>query len=153
MTMSGYKKVAVGGTFDVFHRGHRALLDKAFEVGESVLIGLASDVMAGEGAADYEKRKGALEDLLEPEGRYDIVELNEPLGDAATDGTIDAIVVSEETATRALEINEVRQNRGLNALEIISIPLVTAEDGKPMSSTRVKRGEIDKEGRVLPAHK
>ncbi|MDH5459907.1 MAG: adenylyltransferase/cytidyltransferase family protein, partial [Candidatus Bathyarchaeota archaeon] len=35
--------VAVGGTFDEFHRGHRVLLMKAFEVGEQVLIGLCSD--------------------------------------------------------------------------------------------------------------
>ncbi|RLI21218.1 phosphopantetheine adenylyltransferase, partial [Candidatus Bathyarchaeota archaeon] len=32
-----FKAVAVGGTFDEFHRGHRALLSKAFEVGERVL--------------------------------------------------------------------------------------------------------------------
>ena len=38
-----FETVAVGGTFDEFHKGHRSLLKKAFEVGNHVLIGLCSD--------------------------------------------------------------------------------------------------------------
>ena len=37
------KKVAVGGTFDKLHRGHRQLLHAAFTAGEHVLIGLSTD--------------------------------------------------------------------------------------------------------------
>lgn len=144
-----YKKVAVGGSFDILHSGHRALLDRAFEAGEFVLIGLTSDKMACAGASGYGKRKETLERLLKHISRYEIVELEDPMGDAATDRGIDAIVVSEETAPRALEINEARESKGLRPLEIISIPLVLAEDGKPISSTRIKIGEIDREGRVL----
>lgn len=148
-----YKKVAVGGSFDVLHKGHRALLDKAFDVGEYVLIGLASNEMAGKDIAAYEKRKKTLEDFLEHRGRYNIVQLNDPLGDAVRDKDIDAIVVSKETAPRALEINDLRKKRGLKALKILSIPLVLAGDGRPISSTGIKRGEIDEEGRVLSERK
>jgi pantetheine-phosphate adenylyltransferase len=58
-------------------------------------------------------------------------------------------VVSDETRPGALEINETRKKNGLKTLEIISIPLVLADDQKPISSTRIKKGEIDKEGRIL----
>jgi pantetheine-phosphate adenylyltransferase len=144
-----YKKVAVGGSFDVLHRGHEALLNVAFDAGEFVLIGLTSSEMVTKDVAAYEKRKRALEDFLKNKGGYDIVELNDPLGPAATDESIEAIVVSDETRPGALEINETRKKNGLKTLEIISIPLVLADDQKPISSTRIKRGEIDKEGRIL----
>ena len=42
-TMQRFRMVAVGGTFDEFHRGHRTLLMKAFEVSERVMIGLSTD--------------------------------------------------------------------------------------------------------------
>ena len=153
MRVKPYKKVAVGGSFDVLHVGHRALLDKAFDVSEYVLIGLTSNKMAGKDAAAYEKRKRGLEDFLEHERQYHIVELNDPLGDAVRDRGIDAIVVSEETVPRALEINELREKKGFKALEILSVPLVLTEDGRPISSTGMKRGEIDREGRVLSERK
>lgn len=38
--------VATGGTFDELHIGHLALLTKAFEVGDKVIIGISSDEFA-----------------------------------------------------------------------------------------------------------
>ena len=42
-------KAAVAGTFDILHDGHKALLARAFEVGDTVVVGITSDRMAGEG--------------------------------------------------------------------------------------------------------
>ena len=43
-----FNAVLVGGTFDEFHKGHKALIMKAFEVGNRVILGLSSDHLAKE---------------------------------------------------------------------------------------------------------
>jgi pantetheine-phosphate adenylyltransferase len=144
-----YKKVAVGGSFDIIHKGHVALLDAAFDAGEFVLIGLTSNEMLEKDVAPFEERKKELVECLGARKNYDIVLLSDPFGPAANDPVIDAIVVSQETGAGALEINKMRKKNGFKALDIISIPLILAEDGRPISSTRVKRGEIDKDGKIL----
>ena len=47
MDFRKYNKVAVGGTFDKFHDGHKKLLSTAFEIGESIEIGVTSDAFGG----------------------------------------------------------------------------------------------------------
>jgi len=37
--LNTYKLVAMGGTFDSFHKGHKILIKKAFEVADKVIIG------------------------------------------------------------------------------------------------------------------
>ena len=54
--------VAIGGTFDVLHDGHKALLKKAHTLGD-VIIGLASDEMPGKKfhvVNTYDNRKKSL---------------------------------------------------------------------------------------------
>ena len=54
------KKVIIGGTYNMLHKGHKAFLRKAFEVGE-VTIGLTANKMAGglrkEKVKDFKDRK------------------------------------------------------------------------------------------------
>ena len=64
-----FETVAVGGTFDVLHRGHRKLIMKAFEIGNHVLIGLCSDaflkkLMKPHGIAPYAQRLEELKNFL-----------------------------------------------------------------------------------------
>lgn len=88
--MVGKKKffeVAVGGTFDELHRGHRKLLLKAFEIGDNVTIGLTSDSMLDNRSKkhdidSYESRKNELLQFLSLQGltqRAKIVPLKGPL--------------------------------------------------------------------------
>jgi pantetheine-phosphate adenylyltransferase len=79
--------VGVAGTFGPLHKGHKALLQKAFEVGKKVLIALTTEEMlknkeVRDKIPDYELRKLALERYLDAEGyhgRYEIIPLNDPL--------------------------------------------------------------------------
>ncbi len=153
-----FKKVVVGGTFDYLHDGHKAILAKAFEAGERVLIGICSDEMQlllqkdSAGIQPLGMRKQALEALLRTNRwleRADIVVISDAFGPTVGDPDLEAIVVSPETRARAEELNKLRRSRGLLPLEIIEIPFVLAEDGKPISSIRVRYDEIDVHGKLL----
>jgi pantetheine-phosphate adenylyltransferase len=152
-----FETVAVGGTFDLFHSGHRALLMKAFEVGNRVLIGLCSDdfvkkMRKPHGIASYAKRLEELKSLLKKKGLFDraeIVPLDDAYGITLSDKRIDAIVVSEETEPRAHKINEKRKSMGMAPLPIVIVSMILSEDHYPISSTRIWFEEIDREGHLL----
>ena len=152
-----YKKVALGGTFDRLHKGHMRLIEKALAIGDSIIIGLTTDEMLKDYlkmhiVAEYEKRRKELTYFLERKHvlkRITIVPLNDPYGPTLHDGEIEAIVVSRETVGRAEEINNLRVKKGLKPLDIVVINMIRAEDFIPISTTRIRKGEIDREGHLL----
>lgn len=73
---------------------------------------------------------------------FHILIIEDELG-PATYGDYDAIVVSSETRDTAGRINEVRASNGLNPLDIIEIEMVLANDGEPLTSTKLLLGETD----------
>jgi pantetheine-phosphate adenylyltransferase len=151
------KTVAVGGTFDEFHKGHRVLLLKAFDVGEHVLIGVSADslvqrMMKPHLVATYDVRVEEVKGFLRKNGLLDrasIVPLCGPYGVTLTSEDLQGIVVSRETEGVAMEINRKRKAAGLRALEIITIEMIPAENSAPISTTRIRDLEIDREGRML----
>jgi pantetheine-phosphate adenylyltransferase len=150
--VKSYKKVAVGGTFDKFHYGHRRLIGIAFEIGRYVVIGVTSNEFGGvKGRIEpCNIRMSNLKTLLEKKHQnYEIKELHDPYGTTTTDETIDAIVVSEETEPTAFKINKIRREKGMEPLDIVTIGMVLADDGIPISSTRIRKGEIDKMGTII----
>lgn len=147
-----YKKVAVGGTFDKFHYGHRKLIGKAFEIGDEVEIGVTSNAFGGlKGNIDpCNVRMSNLNDFLENNhNNFHISRLDDPFGPTINDSDYDAIVVSEETEPVAVEINEIRDSKGMSPLDIVVVSFVLADDGHPISSTRIRSGEINKKGNIL----
>ncbi len=155
--MKKFRKVAVGGTFDEFHRGHKVLLMKAFEIGEQVLIGLCTDEFVMKlgkphETASFEERLMELRSFLEAlnlSDRAEIIPLNDPYGVTIKDKCIEALVVSEETEKTAIRINQERTDAKLPELTIVVINMVPAENWKPISTTRIREGEIDREGHIL----
>ncbi len=151
-----YHHVVAGGTFDALHRGHREFLSRAFASGERVTIGLTSDAYVRRfkqqtTIRSFGERKKTLVDWCKTQGvenRVNIVAIDNIYGPAIL-GDFDAIVATSETRANAIDINTVRKERGLPELAIIDVPMVPAEDDKPISSTRVRNGEIDREGHLI----
>ena len=149
-------KVCIGGTFSPLHHGHKVLLRTACDVAGKkglVYIGLTSDTMAKKkgAVASYEQRKQAVERFFADEKVTQDIQI-EPLSDRygpTLHGDYDAIIVSEETKPVAEEINNKRRERQKKPLQIVAIPLLLSDDKKPLSSTRIRRKEIDENGRVL----
>ncbi|WP_458204423.1 phosphopantetheine adenylyltransferase [Haladaptatus sp. NG-SE-30] len=149
--------VALGGTFDPVHDGHRALFERAFELGD-VTVGLTSDDLAPKTRnvdryiRPFEERKRDLEAELrtfadEYDREFEVRELSEPTG-IATESKFDVLIVSPETKNGGERINDIREERGYDTLDIVVVPHVQAEDGDIISSTRIVEGEIDEHGNL-----
>ncbi|MCL7414982.1 MAG: phosphopantetheine adenylyltransferase [ANME-2 cluster archaeon] len=148
-------KVAVGGTFNPFHDGHRALLNRAHQLssGGELLIGITSNEMAGKKyheIEDWEVRKqevmGFMQDTFGASPV--IVRLDDPFGPTLYED-FDYLVVSPETESTADLINTRRTELGNRPISIELVEYVLAYDGQPISSTRVLQGEIDAHGNLL----
>jgi len=148
-------RVCIGGTFNILHKGHKYLIDKAFETaGEKgiVFIGITEGEMLKKKKflTPFDQRVNAIKKYLSLKGydkRADIKAIYDKYG-LAVDREFDAIVVSPETVKNADEINKNRIKIGKKPLMIVQIPYILADDNKPISSTRILDNEIDKEGRI-----
>ena len=147
-------RVAVGGTFDPLHDGHKSLLMKAVELGRDgeLLIGLTSDEMAKNKiheVDDYRSRYNEVMKFIHDQGVIPrIVKLDDPYGPTIIED-FDYLVVSPETHPIGLKINRIRSEKNMMPLKIVLVDYVLAEDGLPISSTRIRNGEIDNHGKVL----
>ena len=151
-----YNTVATGGTFDHIHKGHLALLAKSFEVGRKVVIGVTSDSFARREGKNpdesYEVRTRHLQDAIRenfPGKDYLIAKLDDYFGPGIASPEVEAIVVSRETAKRVPMANELRKAKGFPPLQVEVVDFVLADDSRPISSTRIRSGEIDPDGRRM----
>jgi pantetheine-phosphate adenylyltransferase len=153
-----FNVVATGGTFDEIHIGHLALLSKAFEQGKKVVIGVSSDEFAdsvrgkGKIGHNYEQRVANLRQVIQAnfgDVSYETTKLNTTYGPTVISGEVDALIASSETAKKGWEINEIRSNKGIKPLVIITVDMIRAEDGNPISSSRIRLGQIDPQGKLL----
>lgn len=143
------EKVIVGGTFDNLHAGHKFLLLTALERGKKIIVGLTSPKYLQEKeAASFQKRsKGLKRFLAEFNFSYHLYKIDNYWGPADKIG--DVIVVSKDTYPRAKEINKMRKQQRLSPLQIIKVKSILAEDRQNISSQRIRKGEIDKNGLLL----
>lgn len=154
--MAKFQLVAMGGTFDIIHKGHLTLLEGAFSVSTKVIIGLTSDELATKKGKklnhDYLQRFNILKQTIEkkfPKHDFVISKLDNDFGPAVLEANVQALVVSGETEHQGDTLNKLRAQKNLLPVEIVTIPMVLAKDGTRISTTRIKNSEIDTQGNLL----
>jgi pantetheine-phosphate adenylyltransferase len=149
-----YNQVAIGGTFDIIHRGHLELLKESFKVGHFVVIGVTSDefvesILKKKIKNRHYIRVQNIKKTIEKEigsNNYQITKLDDHFGPVMTSNNIDCLVVSNETEEKAKTINSIRTKLGLPLINIVSVKMILAEDGLPISSSRIRSNVIDVNG-------
>ena len=79
----------------------------------------------------------------------EIRKFTDEYGFADDDPSLDALVVSPETDETVAGINRRRTERGMTPLDPIVVQYALAQDGEPISSTRIVNGEIDERGHLI----
>lgn len=156
ISMKKFNLVALGGTFDLIHLGHRELLRTGFSISSKVIIGLTGDELAKRKGKklihDYPQRYKILDDTIKKNflgANYEISKLENDFGPAVLEKGVEALVVSEETAFQGDELNKLRKQRNVPAVQVIVVPMVLAKDGKKISTSRIKNSEIDIDGNIV----
>ncbi len=143
-------RAAVAGTFDILHDGHRALLKRAFEISDSISVGITSDKMASEGrktVVPIELRTSSLKSYLEKMKKpWEIFVIDDIYGPRESMDAVDVLVLTEETLSNGKKLNADRKSRGIPPLEFSIVPLVMADDGSKISSRAIFEGRYGKNG-------
>ena len=146
---------ATGGTFDVIHDGHRALLCEALRY-DFTILGLCTDAFVerrGKSIRNsYGARRRNLADFINgqfPGSSFGIYELEDDFGPAALRPEVGFLVASEETAGSGERLNEMRAGWGLPPVRVVVVPMVLGYDGERISSTRMREGVVDSAGKKL----
>jgi len=150
-----YITVALGGTFDHFHDGHKAFIDAAANMGQRLLIGVATKKLTHNKPyplmiEPLKKRFKSVAHYCRTQGyTVEMIELNDVYGSTIDpDVKMDALFVTTETEKGADKIAVIRDQLKLKKLPVHVIDLVPAEDGKPIHAARIRAGEISRSGRV-----
>ncbi|KAF8635535.1 hypothetical protein AX17_003918 [Amanita inopinata Kibby_2008] len=130
-----YPIVALGGTFDHLHAGHKILLSMAAWIASrKVIVGVTDDTLLQKKANKdvMQKLSERMEhvrnflNLFNPGLDYDAVPINDVYGPTGWDPDIQALVVSKETLDGATAIASHRAAHSLPALELFVIDVISS---------------------------
>ncbi len=154
--MKKFKQVFLGGTFDHFHKGHKAFLAKAVSLSGDLVIGITSEefVMQKKLAFSiepYDVRKRSIENFLKNKKiKFEIIRIDDFFGPSVTRECINgALLVSRDNSSKAKIINKERKKKKLHALQAVVLEeCLSAQDESVISSYRIRKGEINRDGIV-----
>ncbi|CAH2048685.1 unnamed protein product, partial [Iphiclides podalirius] len=153
-----YEYVAVGGTFDRLHNGHKILLSEAaLRATKHVTVGVTDVNMIQskvlwELIEPVEKRiQGVLDFLtdINPDLEYKVEPIQDLYGPTKSDPRYELIVVSEETMRGAVKINLKREQNGLNPLDAYVIALATDTSSQRSQEEESKVSSSNQRMRIL----
>lgn len=152
--MKQYRAIGLGGTFDRFHVGHRHFLQFASQLADKVVIGITTPQMTQHKTMagiiePLETRQAAVEAFLkEQQISGEVFVLEDIYGPTLEHAKVDAVAVTEQTVPGATAINRKRAALGLPALPVHICSLLKDIQGEFISSTRIRKGQIDRNGAV-----
>jgi GTP-dependent dephospho-CoA kinase len=152
----------VAGTFDHLHSGHLKLLQTALAKSYQVSIGLTQSNLTQtkslfELIESQPTRALTLKQFLRQATNFSIFPLTSPLKPANTSNQFDSIIASIDTQPTVSKINHLRLNHNLRPLKTHFINLVKSTDHLTLSSTRIRQGQVNRQGfayhQVFPKNK
>ncbi|VAI58947.1 unnamed protein product [Triticum turgidum subsp. durum] len=147
-----YGSVVLGGTFDRLHDGHRRLLKVASAdlARDRIVVGVCTGPMLAkkeyaELIEPVEKRIKAVEDYIKsikPELIVQVEPIEDPYGPSIIDDKLDAIIVSKETLSGGLAVNQKREGKELPLLKVEVVDLLSGDtEGEKLSSSALRKLE------------
>lgn len=148
--------VALGGTFDHFHDGHKILLTAAmFLAKKKIIVGITDEELLAkkkykELLQSYKYREHVLLDFMnyiKPGLEIDPIAIRDVAGPTGYIEDIDSLVVSRETITGGEFVNNLRKEKGMRQLKVHVINVIGGEeeDGfqNKLSSTQLRKEQYE----------
>lgn len=156
MSLVRSKSLLLAGTFDHLHKGHQQFIQKAAAQADFVFCGLSQrwhtrNKTFPQTIQSFPQRLNFLKKFLKQNGlqlKTHIFPLKNPIEPAGSDPHLETLAVTPDTLRGAQKVNQQRKKNQLLPLKILKIKLVKASDQNTISSTRIRAGEIDRQGLV-----
>ncbi len=152
--MKKYKIIGMGGTFDHLHLGHQAFLRFAASLADEIWVGVTTNELTRtkkffQMIEPFETRSANVTQFLIQENiQGKVFPLSDPCGPTLQGSPVEAIVVTEITKGGGDFINQCRVNLQLPVLPIEQCELLKDEKAEYISSTRIREGKVNRQGKV-----
>jgi pantetheine-phosphate adenylyltransferase len=153
-SQKNYAVVGMGGSFDHFHAGHEHFLRFAAKHADHLLIGVSTEKLIAHKTFPsaiecYEVREQSVKEwCIKNNVSADIFPLVDTFGPTLNDQSIQAVAVTTETVPGGELINTERTKRNLPTLPLLVCDLIQDEKGDDIHASRIRAGEISRQGDV-----